>query len=109
MSQKLNQLQKKIMRRVYYAFALRFGTHPLVIHGAMLAVGVFALSRFTHVAAIINNLSNIKVGDLDNYLFNSFTHAEVWTLLAIGIIFFTMISLNFSLKSPKMHTHMQTT
>lgn len=103
----INQLQKKIMRRVYYAFALRMGTQPVVLYTVMLIASMYGLSRVTHVASIINNIRTVQVGSLDNYIFNTFMHTEFWTLALVGLIFFSLISIKLSLK-PRQSTSMQT-
>lgn len=105
---KMNQLQKKIMRRVYYAFALRLGTHPLVVHGVLFVASVYGLSVMVHVASIIENLRNIQVGNLDTYIFNAFTHTDVLTLLFVGMVFFTLLSLRWNLSMPRWNESMQT-
>ncbi len=91
------------MRRVYYAFALRIASHPVVVHGTLLCASVFVLSRLVNVASILNNISNLRVGDLDNYLFNTFMHTEFWTLATFGLILFSLLSLPLSLKAPNVH------
>lgn len=106
MVHKINKLQRQIMRRVYYAFALRLGTSPLMIHGLLLGASMYTLSMIISIPSILNNIKGVRVGDLDNYIFNTVLNTEFWTLALIGIIFFTVLSLNFSLKTPK-HQHMQ--
>lgn len=92
------------MRRVYYAFALRVATHPLLIHVALLVLSVYALSRLTHVAAIVNNIMSIRVGDLGTYILNTLMQAEFLTLFCTGVVFFTLLSLPFRLSWPKYRT-----
>ncbi len=102
-----NTLQKRIMRRVYYAFFLRGAFHPVTVHALVLIVSVFTLSRLVHVAAIIENLKMVRLGELDNYIFATFAQAEFWTLVCTGIIIFTILSLPLRLSLPK-HRHIQT-
>jgi hypothetical protein len=97
----INQLQKKIMRRVYYAFALRMSTQPVVLYAALLIASLYGLSKLIHVASIINNMRTVQVGNLDNYIFNTLMHAEFWTLALIGLIFFSLISIKLSLRPPR--------
>lgn len=105
---KINQLQKNIMRRVYYAYALRIVLHPLVVHGVLFAIAIYGLSVVLHVASIINNLRSIPVGKLDTYIFNAFMHAEFLTFVFMGLGIFTLLSLRMSLKMPKwQQNHMQ--
>lgn len=89
------------MRRVYYAFALRVVTHPLAVHSTIFVLSVFALSRLTHVAAIINNIKSVKVGDLGSYLFNTVMHTEFITLVCLGVVIFTLLSLPIRLAFPR--------
>lgn len=91
------------MRRVYYSYTLRLATHPLFVHGVLLFGSVYVLSKLIHVASIMNNIRSLRVGDLDNYLFNTFMNAEFATLAVIGVIFFTILSLQFSLKTPHFY------
>jgi hypothetical protein len=99
----INTLGKRIMRRVYYAFALRLATHPFTVHTAILVLSVFALSRLTHVAAIFNNFRSIQVGNADTFFLNMLMHAEFWTLVCTGIVFFTLLSLPFRLSIPRFN------
>ena len=97
----VNTIGKKVMRRVYYAYALRLATHPVTLHAFVLVLSVFALSRLTHVAAIINNIMGVKVGDLGGYIFNTLVNAEFLTLVCVGVIFFTLLSLPLRLSLPR--------
>lgn len=102
-----DKLHNRIMRRVYYAFALRLATNPLTVHTAIFAVCVFALSRLTHVAAIMENVSNVKVGELNTYIYGALMQAEFLTLVCLGIIIFTLLSLPLRLSTPRTRS-MQT-
>jgi hypothetical protein len=98
---KINILRKRIMRRIYYAFALRLATHPFTVHAAILLLSVFALSRLTHVQAILNNFQSIQIGSADTFILNMLVHAEFWTLVCAGIVFFTLLSLPLRLSLPR--------
>jgi len=102
---KINQIQKNIMRRVYYAYTLRIVLHPLVIHAALFAVAIYGLSVVLHVASIIKNLRAIPVGNLDTYIYNAFMNAEFFTFVFIGIGIMTLLSLRMTLKMPKWHSN----
>lgn len=91
------------MRRVYYAYALRVGTHPLALSFFLLVASVYGLSRLVHVASIIENLSNVKVGYLGTYILNTFMQAEFFTLVLTGVIFFSLISIRMNLKPLRFH------
>lgn len=80
-----NNLKKTIMRRVYYSYALRFISEPMLWQGVVLGVCVALFGRLTHVAAIARNLEATRVGDAPQFIVssfvNAFTHGEVLTVL----------------------------
>jgi hypothetical protein len=91
------------MRRVYYAFALRLGTHKITLSLVLLAVSVYGLSVMVHVASIIENIRRVQVGRLDNYIVNAFLHTDVLTILFFGLVVFSLLSFNFTLlKMPRL-------
>jgi hypothetical protein len=83
-------LQKNIMRRVYYSYAVSVATSPILWQGILLAICVMALGRLTHVAAIAHNMGATKLAQLPTYITNSFMHAlhngEVLTVLVVLFI-----------------------
>ncbi len=102
-------LQRRIMRRVYYAFVIRLLTHKAVLSFALLTLSVYGLSVMVHVASIFNNLRHIQVGRLDNYLANAFIHTDVFTLLFFGLVVFSLLSFNYSLLYTQRPLRLQTT
>lgn len=100
----INKLQKRIMRRVYYAFAVRTVTSPVLLSAALLLAGLYALTIVLHVASIMSNLRTIQVARLDNYVLNSFAHTDYVTLACVGLVFFAMLSFRFSLKGTNHFT-----
>lgn len=100
MAKTINKLRRDIMRRVYFAFALRLLKHPLTTHGVVLVVAGFILARLVHVAAIYQNILNVRIGDLGNYLYFTLVRADAVTLLVIGVVVFTILSLRWRLHVP---------
>lgn len=92
-----NKLTKRIMRRVYYAFAIRLITHKLILSTVFLVLSVYGLSVMVHVASIFENLRRVQVGRLDNYIANAFLHTDVVTLIFLGLVIFSLLSFNYSL------------
>ena len=92
-----NQLQKNIMRRVYYAFAIRLATHATTLHLLVLAAGVYALGYFVHVAAVMQNLSRVPMGEFGPHMLRVVMQADVITLVVLGVVVMTALSLPFSL------------
>jgi hypothetical protein len=86
------------MRRVYYAYTLKVASHPLVIHTLLLCAAAAALVSAVSVRSILHNLSTVEVGQVGTYIFNAFTHTEIWTLIFIAVIVLTLLSLRINLK-----------
>jgi hypothetical protein len=105
--QQINQLHKKIMRRIYYAYALRVSTQAFVIHAVLFIASVYALSKLVHVASILQNISNTKVGSLGTYFLNTIMHAEFLTMVVLAIVIFSALSIPISFRRAKFE-HTQT-
>lgn len=98
----LTKLQKKIMRRVYYAYAIRVATLPGVPQGFLVLGALIALTYFISLGDVINNLMHIEVGDVGHFVYSALTRTEVWSLFLIGIIVFSLLSLRFKVSPPRM-------
>ena len=99
------RLQRNIMRRVYYAYTLRIATHPALISAVLFVAGVYGLSVMVHVASIIENILALQVGSLPEYIFNALVHAELFTLVFLGIIIFSLLSFRISIRPIFKHTY----
>lgn len=78
------QLNKTIMRRVYYAFALKIAGHPLTLHAVFLAAAGYMLARLVHVAAVYRNMLEVQVGELGSFIVSTVTHADAATLFVFA-------------------------
>jgi hypothetical protein len=96
------QIKKRIMRRVYITFGIRVATHVTTLHLVLMAVSVYALGYFVHVAAVFRNASSVPVGEFVNYFAQALLGADGMTVLVLGVITLTVVSLPFSL--PRQHT-----
>ncbi len=103
------KLQKTIMRRVYYSYAIRFATDPMLWQGFVLGACIALFGRLTHVAAIAHNFSATKIENAPAFVYNSFTHAlnngevltALITLFIVGLsvkFFFRAVPLLLSLR-----------
>jgi cell division protein FtsX len=85
-----SNLHKKVMRRVYYSFAVRFVADPMLWQGFFLGACIALFGRLTHVAAIAHNFAATKTEQAPAYIWNSFVHAfnngEVLTVLVVLFI-----------------------
>jgi hypothetical protein len=68
-------MQKTIMRRVYYSYALSIVTSTVFWQGVFLGVATLLLADWLHVASIISNFLSVPVGQAPQYLVNSFVGA----------------------------------
>lgn len=91
------KLQKTIMRRVYYSFAVRTVTEPMLWQGFVLGVCAALFGRLVHVAAVVRNLEATKVENVPNFIWgsfiNAFTGGEVLT--ALVALFMVVLSAKF--------------
>jgi ABC-type dipeptide/oligopeptide/nickel transport system permease component len=94
----LNKLQKKIMRRVYYAYALRLATLPGIPQGFMMLAALIALTYFVSIGNVINNMVNVGFNGIGQFAYNAITNTEAWTLLILGVMIFSALSFRFKLK-----------
>ncbi len=96
-----NILQKRIMRRVYYSFVVRTIMNPALLHGFFMLGTLIVLTYFVSIGNVIQNMLNIRISDLDTFVYNAFTHTEAWTLIVIGVFVFSALSLRFNIS----HSH----
>lgn len=92
-------LQKQIMRRVYYAFGIRLATHPVTVHTLVLAIAGYALAVLVHVERVLQNIAATPVADLGSKVVTILLQADTLSLLALGLAMFTALSL--PLRLPK--------
>ncbi len=85
------------MRRVYYAFCLRWLKHPIVSHGAVLAFSFFLLTRVVSVPDVWRNLMEVEVGMVANYLFSALVNSEAATWILLGLMALTIVSMVWKL------------
>ena len=88
-----NQLQKRIMRRVYYTFARNIATHTITLQLSVLALALFVVAKTVFVQRVIDNMIATEIQNLPGFITGAFLHGEVLTLMAVGAIAFTLLSL----------------
>lgn len=85
------QLNKSIMRRVYAVWFLRKITSPFYVKMYIMMVLVFQLVRSVSVSDVANNIGNVKVSNMINYMLHSFAQTE--PAVQIYSILFAMIGV----------------
>lgn len=94
-------LQKKIMRRVYYAYTIAIASHTMFWQGIFLGACIALFGRLTHVASLFDNLLSVPVGSVPAYVggafSNAFTHGEVLTVLVTAFMLVLTLSVSVRL------------
>lgn len=90
-------LQRKIMRRIYYVYALRTLMQPALIQGFFMLALLIVLTYFVSIGNVIHNMLTIPESDLSTFLYNAIVNTEAWTLLILGVLIFSTFSLRFTL------------
>ena len=107
MSNQTTRLQNKIMRRIYFAFLKRITTHEITLQLALFSLALLVFAKMVHVASVIDNFMNIPVASVPSFVLNAVSHGEVLTLLAVGAMMFTALSLPLRLWSAILPTTMR--
>ncbi len=93
----MKRLQRKIMRGIYYAYAIRLATLPGVWQGFVMLGVLIALTRFVSIGNVIQNVRSIEMSQFGTFVYNAVRTTEIWTLLLIGLFVFLSLSLRISL------------
>ena len=89
----MDQLSKKIMRRVYYAFALRTVIHPVFVHALVLSVSGYLLAQVVSVPDVISNFMQVRVGDAFAFFYNALLNTQTATVVLLAVIVATVLSM----------------
>ena len=92
---KATALQKKVMRRVYYAYSIAIASHTMFWQGLALGACIALFGRLTHVASIAHNFLAVPLANVPGYIAGAFAHAfssgEIFTvIISLGIIGLSM-------------------
>tara|TARA_B100000745_G_scaffold300490_1_gene254726 strand:- start:1847 stop:2185 length:339 start_codon:yes stop_codon:yes gene_type:complete len=95
------KMKRRIMLRVYYIYGLRLLLAPATLHVAVLAAAVYGIGYFVHVAAVLQNLSRIPLGEVAPWLVRAVLHTQGITLLVLGVAILAALSLPIQLPQYK--------
>ena len=103
-------IQKNVMRRVYYSYAISFVSEPLLWQGFFLGACIALFGRLTHVASILHNFTQTSIENTPAFIWNSVAHAlangEVLTVLVVVFMVGLTVSLSIRLL-PQLFMHVQ--
>lgn len=91
-----NILQKKIMRRIYYAYTLSFALHSMFWRGIFLGAAAVLLADWLHVASIAHNFLSASVAQVPTYVGNTFIHAATQGELLTVVVFVAAFLITLS-------------
>lgn len=98
MTQTRSQLNKLVMRRVWYVFFLSLFVNRGTVAGVTLGVSLGALFELVYVRAIVSNLLHTEVGEVPSYVLqslqDSFNNGELLQLFLMCLVF---VSLSYLL------------
>lgn len=100
---KTNTLTKKIMRRVYYAFAIRLTTHPVTVNIAAFVFGLFVFAKMVHVARVVQSFETLPLAQLPTYITNALSRGEILTLASMALMAFAFARTAQYFGTVRMH------
>jgi hypothetical protein len=99
-----NSLRRKIMRRVWYSFAIRRVFSLTTLKGFALAVSAGIFVQIVSVTSLVNNLLSVQVKAVPEYVWStlvaSATSGEFLKLITLGVIVFTLLSFRPRISAP---------
>lgn len=93
----MKQLQRKIMRGIYYAYFLRLVSLPGVLQGFVMLAVLIMLTRFVSLGHVVSNFEQIEMSQVGTFVYNAVRTTELWTLLLVGLFVFLALSIRISL------------
>ncbi len=99
----LKAIRRRIMLRVWYSYFLSLFIRGSFFYGLLLGGVVSGFGRLTHVSAIINNLLDVPLGMVPNYIWQTIMSAvasgEILTVLVSLCLFSMLIGVLLGLKN----------
>ncbi len=86
------------MRRVYLAFGARIISHQVTLYSALFVVSLLGFAKLVHVQSVLTNLLATELGSLPTFVMNAVWRGEVLTLLALGVMVFSALSIPWNLR-----------
>jgi hypothetical protein len=95
-------LQKKIMRRIYYSFAVETVSNPVLLLGFFMLGLLIVLTYFVSIDHVVLNLVHGGFGHMGAFLVHAVQKTEIWTLLILGLLIFSAFSIRWNVtRSPE--------
>ena len=95
------------MRRVWYAYVLSLTLRQSTVWGLAFGASVIGFWKLVSITSIIENLMSVPVGQAPAFVLGSMMQAESLSLLAFGIIVFTILSVGVKVGWPEVRVGRQ--
>ncbi len=98
-----NSLQRRIMRRVWYSYSLSILVSNAMARGFILGFSAVLFLELVSVPSVLANLLSVEVKAVPEYVWQSVLQSivtgEVLQLIMLGIMFLSLLSFRFNLRS----------
>lgn len=91
------------MRRVYYAYAMSLLRHPAAFRGFIFGASFVLFLQLVSVPNILKNLLGMEVASVPTFILNAFMRGEVLTLLTMGVMVMSVLSLRWRVRWYHQH------
>jgi hypothetical protein len=95
------------MRRIYYAFAIRLGTHPISLSLAIFVVSLYVLAKLVFVAKVVDGFLAIPRSEIIPHALKVLNNADGLSLIVFGVCIMALLSVGFNIKMPKFNRGMR--
>lgn len=100
----MKRLHRKIMRGIYYAYALRLVSQRGVWQGFVMLSALIGLTQFVSLSNVLHNLRGVELKGIPQFTYNAVSTTEAWTFLCIGLIVFCALSIRVSMAPRQVYT-----
>jgi hypothetical protein len=99
------KINRVIMRRVWYSYFLSLLSNTTAFYGFLFGASLVGFWQVASVPNIIQNLLDVKLGAVPQYIIQSLLHGQTVALIALGVMVFSILSFGFKLRTPNIHLH----
>lgn len=98
------RLKNKIMRSVFYAFAIRVALHPVTLGSAFSLVSLYILAKLVFVARVVEGFLNVPVREIIPHTLGVLSNADLLTLTVFTLCLSSFTYVVLYLMTFKHHT-----
>ncbi len=95
----MTPLQQRIMRRVWYSYAISILARKEFLKGMMLVVGLHLLATLVYVRAVVENFLATELGSLPEHVFSVLSsivaEGKILECLSVGLVLYAIWAFPF--------------